>query len=533
MRLSKIDESRLRQIEVLTGDTHGWDTLDPLISEFLESLRDGVIVVGADQRVKYLNSSYLRQFDLGPAELHVGQSLSDALLVLAQQGKLGAMHGCTPEEIAAARVATWGMEESRLERRPLPSGEVLEIYRTATTHGDLISISVDVTELDRSAQELDRQRTYMQSVLENTSDAITLLDADLNFVMFNDKLLELYDVDPSKVYWGISYDEMSRQFGDLRHLSSEERATEIARRRQFVTSPDIMTLRRPLGDGRTLNLNKTNLTCGGRVLTIRDVTEDLAREREMIETQRATEENNRNKSEFLARMSHEMRTPMNGILGSAALLDRTELDPRQRKLVDVVANSGTVLLRLIDDILDLSRIEAGSFEIIEEEMNFIDVIDRCLGIVAPGANAASLEIRYGSMPETLPDVYGDLVRIKQIILNLLTNAVKFTEKGYVEVSLDAEEGPEGITLALGIRDTGVGIAADKLEQIFERFYQIDGTATRQHGGAGLGLAITQRLVDLMGGAIQVSSTPGEGTTFRVTLTLRPVLRESGRHKRTR
>jgi signal transduction histidine kinase len=213
---------------------------------------------------------------------------------------------------------------------------------------------------------------------------------------------------------------------------------------------------------------------------------------------------------------------------SQPLIQRTELNDRQTELVDVISNSGKVLLRLIDDILDLSRIDAESFEVVEERLEIGELIDQCIAIIRPSADEQGLEIRFPGVSAEIPDLRGDIVRIKQILLNLLTNAVKFTESGHIEMGLDADRGPEGVTLTFRVSDTGVGIADDKLGQIFDRFYQIDGTVTRKHGGAGLGLAITQRLVDVMGGTIQVESELGVGTTFKVRLTLPP----AGRTRKT-
>ena len=521
MQASAPNRGQIDQLKLLSENRSGWDNPDPVLAEFLESLRDGVVVVGADRKLKYLNSNVYRQLEISPGEIYVGQSLHDGLMVLARQDKLGESEDTSPEDAVSERVRTWGGEASQIERRPMPSGRILDIYRTETVTGDMIAIVVDVTESQQSEQELERHRTYMVSLLENTSDGITLIDGDGNFVMFNDRMLELYHVDPDKVYWGIPYEAMVAQFGDLHGLPEAERQKQIQLRREFAFNPEILTARRPLSNGRTLNLNKTVLPGGGCVLTIRDITDDLKREEELIAARHEAEESSRLKSEFVARMSHEMRTPMNGILGCSALLQKTDMDERQRELLDVVSGSGRVLLRLIDDILDLSRMEAESFELVEESLNILAVVRESIGTVRPNAEAEGLDVRLGAHPEQIPPLRGDIVRIKQILLNLLTNSVKFTDEGHVEVSLTANSGPEGITLTISVTDTGVGIPEDKLDQIFERFYQIDGTVTRKHGGAGLGLAITRKLVDLMGGVIQVASMPGVGSTFRVTLTLPP------------
>ena len=520
LTFGKLDRGTAAAARSVSG-TAGWSDPDTSAIGFLDTLRDGVVIVGSDLRIKYQNASHAEQLGIELSDIQVGDHLRDALLLLARRGKLGPMNGRDPEEFVDERITAWGSEESRVERRQMASGRILDIYRTQTDNNDTVAVHVDVTDQVRSVEELESQRLLMKSLLENTSDGITLLDADGNFAMFNDKFLELYDSDPSKVYWGITYEDMVATFGDLAGLPEPARNREIARRRKFAFDPNITTVRRHLKDGRTLNINKTVLPVGGCVMTMRDMTAELAREEELLKARHLAEESSRHKSEFVARMSHEMRTPLNGILGVAALIERTELSEQQRALVDVISSSGKVLLRLIDDILDLSRMDADSFDVVAEPLDIREVIHQCLAIIKPSADVQGLELRFDGGPSDLPPLRGDVVRIKQILLNLLTNAVKFTEEGHVEVDLGHDRGPEGVTLMLSVRDTGVGIAEDQLDQIFNRFYQIDGTATRRHGGAGLGLAITRKLVDAMGGAIQVRSRPGEGTVFRVSLTLPP------------
>ena len=520
MTFGKLDRGNTAAVRSVSGKP-GWNDPDTSAIGFLDTLRDGVVIVGSDLRIKYQNASHAEQLGIELGAIQVGDHLQDALLLLARRGKLGPMNGRDPEDFVRERIASWGSEESRVERRQMANGRILDIYRTQTEDNDTVAVHVDVTDQVRSVEELESQRLLMKSLLENTSDGITLLDAQGNFAMFNDKFLELYDADPSKVYWGIPYADMVATFGDLEGLPEATRMREIERRRKFAFDPAITTVRRHLKDGRTLNINKTVLPVGGCVMTMRDMTADLAREEELLKARHLAEESSRHKSEFVARMSHEMRTPLNGILGVAALIERTDLSDQQQSLVDVISSSGKVLLRLIDDILDLSRMDADSFDVVAEPLDIREVIDQCLAIIKPSADAQGLGLHFDGGATRLPPLRGDVVRIKQILLNLLTNAVKFTEEGHVQVELTHESGPEGVTLMLSVTDTGVGIAEDQLDQIFNRFYQIDGTATRRHGGAGLGLAITRKLVDAMGGAIQVRSRLGEGTVFRVSLTLPP------------
>ncbi|MEM7190738.1 MAG: PAS-domain containing protein [Pseudomonadota bacterium] len=488
------------------------------LADFLETLHDGVAVIGRDMRIKYLNERLLDMLGLQAADWAAGTELRNLFFDLAPRGLMGPLNGRPIENFIDERMRAFGSEESRVERRLLPDGRVWDIYRTPTDNEDIISIHVDVTEQVRSAEEVEKQRQYMISLLDNTTDGIGLLDKNGCFVMFNDRLLELYDIDPSSVHWGITYRDLARHFGDLRDLTEAERSVEIERRYRFAFDPRAQDVRRKLSDGRTLNVKKRLLPDGGCVMTYRDITEELRREQELIEARNEAEESSRHKSEFVARMSHEMRTPLNGVLGVAALLQRTEMGDRERELLDVISNSGKVLLRLIDDILDLSRIDADAVEVVEEDFHIDWAIEECVRLIQPAANDKALAVEIVRPSQKIPQLRGDVVRIKQILLNLLTNAVKFTSRGCIEVTQEYEESGNDVTVTLGVSDTGVGIAEAELGQIFNRFYQIDGTATRKFGGAGLGLAITQKIVDAMGGAIQVESEIGKGTTFRVRLT---------------
>lgn len=485
----------------------------------LDTLRDGVVVVDKDRRIKYVNASYYTQFGVTPDDIKPGDELRLVFSKMAARGQLGSTGRGNEEAFVQERLKRWGSEEGRVERRFLDNGRILDIYRSMTLGDDIISVHVDVTAAVRSEQEVERQRVYMASLLEHMSDGLALLDGNGCFAMYNQQFLDLYNIESKAVHPGMEYGEFVNQLGDLRDLAPSEREAELKLRKAFAFDPAITNVQRKLSDGRTLNINKTSLPGGGFVMTTRDITNQLRREEELLAARLQAEDSARSKSEFVARMSHEMRTPLNGILGVAALLGRMKLEKKPTDLIKVVTASGKVLLRLIDDILDLSRIDAETFQVVEEKFKLDDVISECIGTIEPSVRERKLKVKYPKDLSHIPPLRGDMIRIKQILLNLLTNAVKFTEKGEITVVLDHETGPEGMTLTLSVADTGVGIAQAELDQIFDRFYQIDGTVTRRFGGAGLGLAITRKLVDAMGGAIQVKSELGKGTTFYVRLTL--------------
>jgi len=279
----------------------------------------------------------------------------------------------------------------------------------------------------------------------------------------------------------------------------------------------------PDGSVRTLgSAGKVFRDPDGRPLSVYGLNWDLTKrkqaEEEIRRAKDAAEDANRAKSEFLANMSHEIRTPLNGIIGMTDLALRTGMTPLQREYLEIARTSADSLLAVVNDILDFSKIEARRLELEDVDFSLRTVLEEAAATVAARAHEKGLELSCDVVPRTPDRLTGDPGRLRQVLLNLLSNAIKFTSRGEVVLQVRAESKDErSASLSFSVRDTGIGIPKEKQAAIFQEFVQADSSTTRKYGGTGLGLTISARLIELMGGRISVESEPGRGSTFRFTV----------------
>ena len=383
-----------------------------------------------------------------------------------------------------------------------------------------VAIIDDTSERDAAQQAADTARRQLLSAIEALDDGFAYYDARDRLVLANGRFADLYDVSAGAIVPGISYDSF------LRHGLEHGQYADVAGREEAWLDERKRSNRQPaarfeqrLADGRVLRISKKRTAEGGMVAMHVDVTE-------LHEARHRAEAASRAKSAFLAGMSHEIRTPLNGVLGMAELLEQGLDDPAKRDMAGVIRNSGALLLSLLDDILDVSRIEAGKLTLAPEPFSPAGLGERIEGLHRTAAERKGLDFAVLLGRGTEIPRLGDAARIEQILHNLVGNAVKFTEAGTVEVMIEA---PPGRPLRLRVRDSGPGMSADQIERVFGEFEQGDAATGRRYGGHGLGLSIVRRLVQAMQGEIAFDSRPGAGTRCTVTLPL-PETDRAERHR---
>jgi len=397
----------------------------------------------------------------------------------------------------------------------------------------------DISDRKKVEEALKESAARMKAIWDTAVDAIITITDHGQVLMFNPAAERIFGYLASEVI-GNNITMLQPEPYHSEHDTYLRRYRETGLARIIGIGREVTGLRKN-GTTFPMDLSVSKVDLGDKILftgIVRDITERKLAEERLRQTKEEAEKANQAKSEFLAAMSHEIRTPMNAIIGMADLLWETPLNTEQQEYVRIFRNAGDNLLNIINDILDLSKVEAGHMQLEKIEFNLRELVEKTGEVMAVRAHEKNLELLC-YLPQDVPvNLLGDPARLRQVLVNLIGNAIKFTPAGEIVVSITAQQpvdlrGNNGgeqektVELLFEVKDSGIGIPANKLDSIFQSFTQADSSTTRKFGGTGLGLTISKRLVELMGGNIWVKSTEGQGSTFCFTVCL-PVDPEGGR-----
>jgi PAS domain S-box-containing protein len=398
--------------------------------------------------------------------------------------------------------------------RSLRPSQLAALQRVARQIVRLVSFRRHATTLAEAHEALAIGEAQYRLLADTATDAIVTVDESGRVLFANPAVERLFGYSPPEVV-GEPLSMLAPERDRPRHEAAFD-GVRAGRYQVSVTAARVAGLRK---DGREIALE---LSCGeGRVGhqrfftgILRDVSDRQAAEQALIQAREQAIEGSRLKSEFLASMSHEIRTPMNGVTGMLELLLEESLTEQQRKRVSVALGSAQALLTIINDILDLSKIEAGKLDLVLEWTDVRALVDDAVGLLRPLAADKGLHVEASCAADVPVRVLADGGRLRQVLLNLAGNAVKFTDEGRVSIAVTVVAATrERVRLQWSVSDTGIGIPAEQIPLVFEKFTQLEGAAERRTNGTGLGLSICRRLIDLMGGTIQVASQPAKGSRF--------------------
>lgn len=523
-------QHRVERIENANGDTELWGLANELDGE-----------IDHECALREAESSYLALIDSLPLCMLIKDSngkrtIANRRYLELHEKKLEDVVGKTDADLFPPNLAA---KYTLDDQKVLGTGEILhgtEEYRTVNgkclwierikcplrdAGGRITGIQLlfwDITDKREAEQALDKERYLLQTLLETIPDAIYFKDRESRFLRISQSMSEKFGLkDPSEAIGKTDADIFTAEH------AQQARADEIA----IMESgePMVASIEKETWPDRAdtwcsstkMPLRDSHGNVVGTFGISRDITELKKAEDELRDARDAANAANRAKSEFVANMSHEIRTPMNGIIGMAELLVDTTLTREQTDYLGMIRQSADALLRLLNDILDFSKIEAGKLELEVLPFNLSDCVGKTTQTLAVRAAEKGLELACRIAPNLPERLVGDAGRVRQLIVNLVGNAIKFTAKGEVVVEVTEASRKEGrIRLHFAVKDTGIGIPKDKHQSVFEAFTQADASTTRRFGGTGLGLAISSQLVRMMKGEIGIESEAGKGTTFHFT-----------------
>jgi PAS domain S-box-containing protein len=487
-------------------------------STILQSTQDnmpsGLVVLNENLDIVEFNRTFCNLWILPPQYLQPGMNLRSISEYLRDRGDFGP--DATDEEIDK-RLDLIRKGGAHYEHRRADGGTI-QISYGKWSGGYMVGVFTDITEQKRAEAEINQQKAVLETTLETMEQGISMIDENLDVIAHNSKFLDLLDFPVSLFPTGTNLAKFFRFNAERGEYGEGDIDDQVKERLELARNFEPHKFERQRPNGRIIEIRGNPLPDKkGFVTTYTDVTRQKNDEQELLLAKQEAEEASEAKSSFLANMSHEIRTPLNAVIGLSRLARKTDLTEQQEDYLSKIQSSSQSLLGIINDILDFSKIEAGKLDMEHVNFKLDDVMADLAAMMQARAEDKPLDMLFRTDPDIPLDLRGDPLRLGQVLINLVVNAIKFTEEGQILVSvkLDALQGDHAV-LRFEVSDSGIGMSEEQIQILFQPFTQADVSTTRKFGGTGLGLAICRRLVELMGGDIGVESEPGEGSTFWFT-----------------
>ncbi|QFT32113.1 Aerobic respiration control sensor protein ArcB [Labrenzia sp. THAF82] len=484
----------------------------------IESLPDGFVLYDADDRLVLCNSKYKEFYNRSADLIEIGKKFEDIIRGGAKRGQYQVSDHVL-EEWVALRMERHRNPGAPMEQH-LDDGRWLRVIESRTSEGGLVGFRVDITELKKREEELRRSQDLLRNVVDASFDGVIVMNGEGIVLDFSPAAEDVFGWSANEIIGQKMSDYIIPEKYRQMHDTGLERFLETGEGPVLGKRIEIEGLHKEGNEMIVeLAIRHTKGAEGPLFLGyVRDITERKAADAALRDAKEKAEAANEAKAKFLAMMSHEIRTPMNGVLGILSLLRDTDLDPSQKAYVKTARESGRSLLELINDILDFSKLEAGRMELEHAPFRLNTLVKSVMDLFKPTAQDKGLGL-FLNYPDNVPvHVVGDAGRLRQVVLNLVSNAIKFTEIGSVEITVAiASEDERRPTFRFSVKDTGIGIPKDKHESLFAEFVTVDSSYTKKQGGTGLGLAICNQITQLMDGELTVESLPGAGSTFHFAI----------------